>query len=200
MAGVVTPGGAAASWRVEYGTTTAYGSTVSGLPVTGSGFAGEAVAATLGGLAPGTTYHYRVAASHGYGDGAGADATFTTVAVAGPVVPAGGGTPAAPVAVPAVTKPAALPPLAKGCVSVRDFAIRLKRGVNATAVTVTIDGRRATVTRGKTLRARINLRGTAKKIVTVKIVVTAKGGKKTTTLRRYKTCSKKAAGRNQVAL
>ena len=58
----------------------------------------------------------------------------------------------------------------------------------------------ATVTRGKTIRARINLKGTPKKIVTVKIVVTAKGGKKTTTLRRYRTCSKKAAGRNQVKL
>ena len=203
VAGVVTPGGAAASWRVEYGTTTAYGSTMSGLPITGSGFTGETVAATLGGLAPGTTYHYRVAASHGYGDGAGSDATFTTVAVAGPGGSAGGGTPAAPVVpvvVPVITKPAALPPLAKGCVSVRDFAIRLKRGVKATAVTVTIDGRRATVTRGKTVRARINLKGTPKKIVTVKIVVTAKGGKKTTTVRRYKTCSKKSAGRNQVAL
>ena len=212
VAGVVTPGGAAASWRVEYGTSAAYGSTAAGLPVTGSGFTGEAVAATLGGLTPGTTYHYRVAASHGYGDGAGADATFTTASQPiddGGVLVGGGGTPAAPAApaapvvpavVPPVKKPAALPPLAKACVSVRDFAIRLKRGVKATKVVVTIDGRRATVKRGKTLRARINLKGKPKKIVTVKIVVTAKGGKKKTTLRRYRTCSKKRAGRNQVAL
>lgn len=208
VGGTVTPNGAATSWRVEYGTSDAYGATVAGLPVTGSGFAGEAVSVTLGGLAPGTTYHFRVAGSHGYGAGVGSDATFTTTAEpvgggsggGGSPAPVGGGTPSTPVVTPPVSKPAALPPLAKGCVSVRDFAIRLKRGVTATAVTVTIDGRRATVTRGKTLRARINLKGTPKKIVTVKIVVTAKGGKKTTTLRRYKTCSKKAAGRNQVAL
>lgn len=206
VAGVVTPGGTPASWRVEYGTTAAYGSTVAGLPVTGSGFTGEAVNTTLSGLAPATTYHYRLAASHAYGAGVGSDATFTTAAVPGDGgggSGGGGGTPVAPAppaVIPPVTKPAALPPLAKGCVSVRDFTIRLKRGVKPTAVTVTIDGKRATVTRGKTVRARINLKGTPKKIVTVKIVVTAKGGKKTTTLRRYKTCSKKAAGRNQVAL
>ena len=81
VAGVVTPGGAAASWRVEYGTTAAYGSTAAGLPVTGSGFVGEAVGVTLGGLAPATTYHYRVAASHAYGSGVGGDATFTTASV-----------------------------------------------------------------------------------------------------------------------
>ncbi len=45
VAGAVTPGGPSATWRVEYGTTASYGSTASGAPATGAGFAGEAVAA-----------------------------------------------------------------------------------------------------------------------------------------------------------
>lgn len=36
------------------------------------------------------------------------------------------------------------PPLAKACLSVRDFTIRLKRGVKARSISVTVDGKRAT--------------------------------------------------------
>ena len=145
---------------------------------------------------PATTYHFRVAASHAYGAGSGTDATFTTAAESPPRVmaggtggggvpaggggvPAGGGDAPAVVPEPKKFKPAALPPLAKGCVSVRDFAIRLKRGVKARSVTVTVDGKRAKVSRRRGIRARINLRGKVKKIVVVKIVVTAANGKKT---------------------
>ncbi len=97
-------------------------------------------------------------------------------------------------------KPKPLPPLAKGCLSVRNFAIRLKKGVRARSVTVTIDGRRAKVSRGRQTRARIDLRGKPKKIVVVKIVVTPAKGRKTTTERRYRTCTKEAAGRNEAKL
>ncbi len=67
-------------------------------------------------------------------------------------------------------------------------------------MTVTIDGKRAKVTRGKRIQAKIDLKGKPKKIVVVKIVVTKSGGKKTTTERRYRTCTKKQAGRNTVQL
>lgn len=44
------------STRVEYGTTTAYGSNVNGTPATGGG----AVTAALTGLTTATLYHYRI--------------------------------------------------------------------------------------------------------------------------------------------
>lgn len=40
------------------------------------------------------------------------------------------------------------------------------------------------------------LRGTPKKIVVVKVVVTDSAGKRKTTLRGYRTCAKKTAGAN----
>lgn len=102
VAGTVNPGGLAADWRVEYGTTTDYGATVSGTPATSAGFTPEDVTASLTGLAANTTYHYRVVAEHAFGTGTGADQTFTTAAVPSTTpaggstpAPAGGGTPAA---------------------------------------------------------------------------------------------------------
>jgi hypothetical protein len=199
--GLVTPGGLAATWRVEYGTSTAYGATVAGAPDTSAGYAAEAVSAALTGLAPATTYHFRLVAEHAFGTSAGADRTFTTMAAPAPPADPGGGSatppPTAGPSAPVYKKP--LPPLAKACLSVRDFRIRLPRGVKARSVTVTVDGRRATVTRGKRIAARVNLRGTPKKIVVVQVVVTDSRGKRKTTLRRYRTCSKKTAGSNTLA-
>lgn len=200
IGGLVTPGGLAAAWRIEYGTTSSYGTTVAGTPDTSAGHAAEAVAVTLAGLAPATTYHYRLVAQHAFGTSAGADRTFTTTTP--PADPGTGGTttnappPTAGPAQPVYKTP--LPPLAKACLSVRDFTIRLPRGVKARSVSVTVDGRRATVTRGKRITARVNLRGTPKRIVVVKVVVTDSRGKRKTTLRRYRTCAKKTAGANTV--
>src|SRR5207247_9221475 len=65
----------AANSRVDYGTTTAYGSNVSdGALVTNHSL-------TLTGLTAGTTYHYRVTSVDQYGQSASSpDATFTTPA------------------------------------------------------------------------------------------------------------------------
>jgi hypothetical protein len=79
LAGAVDPNGAAlgACW-FEYGTSVAYAglSGCSSLPSANGG--AQAVSAQLSGLAPNTTYHYRVFASSQSGASAGADATFTT--------------------------------------------------------------------------------------------------------------------------
>lgn len=76
LAGTVTPDGAPVTARFEYGTTTAYGRTAAATGAT-------AVSATLTGLAPETTYHYRlVATSPGGGTGRGQDRTFRTTAPA----------------------------------------------------------------------------------------------------------------------
>lgn len=64
-------------WYFNYGPTGAYGSKtpMQSLPAS---FAVQPVAAAIGGLAPGTTYHYQLVAANAVGVSAGADATFVT--------------------------------------------------------------------------------------------------------------------------
>lgn len=138
------------------------------------------------------------------GTGCAANAVFASPAVAwAGVGPLCNGAPTATATQtvtvpPAAVKPTRVLPLAKGCYSVRDFTIRLKRGLKAKRISVTVDGRQAKVTRGKRIRARVNLRGKLKKIVVVKITVTTTAGKRVVSERRYRTCSKKRAKGNTV--
>lgn len=75
-----------AGCKVEYGTSTAYGSTILCSPENvGTGETPVAVTANLTGLVPHTLYHYRVVATNTNGSTPGADQTLTTVSVA-PVV------------------------------------------------------------------------------------------------------------------
>jgi YVTN family beta-propeller protein len=85
----------------HYGTTTAYGSTVSQTGSYGTG----TFSLNIGELSASTTYHFRAFATNSYGTGYGSDLTFTT----GSVAPSGGGSssggytyipPATPVVVP----------------------------------------------------------------------------------------------------
>jgi hypothetical protein len=78
IAGAVNPNTQATAYRFDYGTTSAYGSsTVAGN--LGAGNTNASVSAPLGGLAAGTTYHYRVVALRGGAVAAtGADQAFTT--------------------------------------------------------------------------------------------------------------------------
>jgi hypothetical protein len=82
VSGAVNPDGRATGWWFEYGATTAYG-TRTAEQSAGSGTANVNVAATLTGLAPGTTFHYRLVARNSSGTSAGADATFATLAAPG---------------------------------------------------------------------------------------------------------------------
>ena len=80
--GRVNPEGVETSYHFEYGTTTAYGTSV---PVPakglGKGSAGVLVSDTIKGLAPRTTYHYRIVATDSTaGNTYGADRTFGTTA------------------------------------------------------------------------------------------------------------------------
>jgi hypothetical protein len=85
--GTVNPNGQATSWFFEYGTTTAYGRRTATRSA-GSGTSNVQVAGALTGLAPGTTYHYRLVATNRDGTTRGADGIFTTasapVAATGP--------------------------------------------------------------------------------------------------------------------
>jgi hypothetical protein len=80
LGALVDPGGIQTTYRFEYGTSTAYGQSVP-LPEgsVGEGLTSHAVWAAASGLAPGTTYHYRVVATNEVGPPVyGPDQTFTT--------------------------------------------------------------------------------------------------------------------------
>ena len=62
-------------WQFEYGPTQAYGTST---PMIGLANRTEGVSAAIGGLAPATTYHYRLVGARGAERFPGADATFTT--------------------------------------------------------------------------------------------------------------------------
>jgi hypothetical protein len=100
--GIVNPNDKPMTYSFEYGATTAYG-TSTALGFVAKGKANVAVSATLTGLQPSTTYHFRVLASNSDGTTRGADLTFATAADASaPEVtapePDPGSAPTAPVA------------------------------------------------------------------------------------------------------
>jgi hypothetical protein len=79
LSGSVNPGGSPTTYHFEYGSTSAYGSTTSTVGA-GSGTGAVAAGATLSGLSPSTTYHYRLVATNAGGATKGADKTFTSAA------------------------------------------------------------------------------------------------------------------------
>lgn len=79
LRGSVNGNGNAVTVAFEYGLDTTYGSSISASPASVSGNTATAVGATLAGLKPGTTYHYRVVASASGGTVRSADMVFTTL-------------------------------------------------------------------------------------------------------------------------
>ena len=79
LSGTVNPNGATTTARFEYGLTTAYGSTASVTLSPANGTTAQAVSASLSGLQPDKTYHYRLAATNCGGTGTGANRTLTTL-------------------------------------------------------------------------------------------------------------------------
>jgi hypothetical protein len=75
--GTVNPKGAATSYFFQYGTTVIYGATTSASGA-GAGTKGVKVAVSVTGLAPATTYHYRLVAQNSKGLTRGKDRTFKT--------------------------------------------------------------------------------------------------------------------------
>jgi len=73
----INPNGAATHYRFEWGLTTSYGSS-SPLRYAGNGSAAGAAKERVGGLLPGTVYHYRVVASNVSGAASGTDRAFKT--------------------------------------------------------------------------------------------------------------------------
>jgi YVTN family beta-propeller protein len=78
--GTVNPnGGNVSECKFEYGTTVSYGSSAPCSPSPGAGESVVAVSASLSGLSPSTTYHYRIVATNAGGTTPGADGEFKTL-------------------------------------------------------------------------------------------------------------------------
>lgn len=77
VAGTVNPNGVATTYHIDYGLTSGYEAATSEKSA-GSGTSPISVSATLTGLKPGTTYHYRVVATTSTGNAIGIDKTFKT--------------------------------------------------------------------------------------------------------------------------
>jgi hypothetical protein len=81
LTGTLDPGDAAlTSCQFEYGTTTAYGTTVPCATTPTAGGGAQAVSAQINGLSAGTTYHFALIAASAVASGGGADASFATPA------------------------------------------------------------------------------------------------------------------------
>ncbi|HWH95915.1 MAG TPA: fibronectin type III domain-containing protein [Baekduia sp.] len=76
LTGAVDPNGAVTGYQFQYGTTSAYGAVTAEQTLSGDGK--KTVTADISGLAPATTYHYRLIAHNSKGLSKGADRTFKT--------------------------------------------------------------------------------------------------------------------------
>jgi hypothetical protein len=76
LTGSVDPNGAATTVQFQYGTTSAYGAVTPEQVVTGDGK--KTVTADISGLAPATTYHFRLIARNDKGLSKGGDRSFKT--------------------------------------------------------------------------------------------------------------------------
>jgi hypothetical protein len=79
--------GLATSVSFQYGTTSAYGHGSLPVPIPADQLSNDYLAgAQIGGLAPSTTYHFRVAAANSTGTSYSSDQTFTTAAAQAPTI------------------------------------------------------------------------------------------------------------------
>ena len=78
LGGIVMTNGSDTLAHVEYGTAPDYGMSTTTSTITDHGTEPRGVRIFVGGLMPGTTYHYRLVATNTAGISAGADRTFTT--------------------------------------------------------------------------------------------------------------------------
>jgi hypothetical protein len=90
LSAVVTPEEASTTYHFVYGPTASYGSVAPFSDIElGTGVEGLPALYTVGGLEPGTTYHYAVVATNAGGSTVGPDETFTTAAATPPAVVTG---------------------------------------------------------------------------------------------------------------
>jgi hypothetical protein len=88
LSGTVDPDGLAARYYFEYGITSGYTSRTVAADA-GAGTTDSEERQVVTGLAPGTTYHYRLVAVDAFAEADGEDRTFTTIAASPIVAPVG---------------------------------------------------------------------------------------------------------------
>jgi streptogramin lyase len=126
LSGDVQTNGQVTTCFFQYGPTTAYGEQSATQTVV-AGIGPSPVSAPIVGLAPGTTYHYRLVATNPGGTTDGPDATFTTAGATTAVTAATAGAPAATARAPAATQgvvPGSSGTPAKGGVRLAAAAVR----------------------------------------------------------------------------
>ncbi len=185
--GMVNPHGTATSSLFEYGTTTAYGSSTAPADAGDAG-SDRAVTATIAGLSPSTTYHYRLVAVRGGERFPGADATFRTPAASATGTNPPGGTP--PVVKPpsTVSLAAIVKGLRVGCTRSRGkFRCRVVQ-VGSRRVKLTLKKGRTIVARGTGKGGKvIVLKGPKAKPGRYKLTVTVfQNGKKASKTKRLR--------------
>ena len=87
MSLTISPGFRATTYHIEYGTTRDYGTGTAQSASIGADNSPHQLSVDIPGLAPATTYHYRVVASNEIGTASGPDQTFTTSAPAAQTPP-----------------------------------------------------------------------------------------------------------------
>lgn len=195
LAGTVNPNGSATSCRFEYGTTTAYGSSVDCASAPGGGASAVAVSAALSGLSAGTTYHYRLDATNAGGTTNGADMTFAT-----PTPPPGLGTLVLKSKTATVTKgKAALKVACQGgagstCSGKLTLTARVKKGKKRK--TIVVGSVNVRLNAGQSATLSVKLSGTAKSLLAKaphKLAASASGGglKKATSVTLKQAVAKK---------
>jgi hypothetical protein len=179
--GSVDARGAETTFSVEYGVG-GYSASLAGGSV-GSRTLPVGVAATLNGLAPATTYHYRVVATNSEGTTAGEDRTFTTAALPA-ATPTPTPTPQAKVTVSLASN--------KKCMKTRSTSLRVKIATGGTisAVEVYVNKKRVKrVTKAADLKKAIKVTKLPKGAYTLEVRVKTKDGRTVKSSKKYRTCS-----------
>lgn len=78
LEGMVNPNGAATTAVLEYGPTTGYGSSLPVTPSPNNGSLNQTLSVLVGGLSPGSVYHFRLSATNAQGTTNGLDVSFAT--------------------------------------------------------------------------------------------------------------------------
>ncbi|MFL5883964.1 MAG: hypothetical protein ACJ77M_02740, partial [Thermoleophilaceae bacterium] len=127
--GAVNGQGQSAGYHFEWGTTTAYGNSTPQVSSPADA-QGHVVDSQLAGLAPSTTYHYRLVAHSHAGDSFGSDRTFTTAPAPPPPPPAeAAGSPSATGSLPGAGVVTAPLTLTSAMSRVQTLAALLRRGL-----------------------------------------------------------------------
>lgn len=85
LSAVINPGFSQTTYHFEYGPSAAYGVSTPQSASIGSDNSAHAASASVSGLSPGATYHFRLVATNAVGTTSGPDQTFTTAPQEAPV-------------------------------------------------------------------------------------------------------------------